>query len=282
LSFVIDPKLADQSRDTTPDDQMNESSHLWYFQQCSDNRELLKSVEVVIPVRPEDGMSCDLARMVSIWYGEGTAWSQLNDNCGGFIEMTRANIAYDFVHRKRPVEPKYLLMIDNDMVPPINLPYMLAHHGLPVVGGVAVSMHDKGPRACFTAMCKDGEYRFPEMRKHILPSKGLIKAGHVGTGALLIRRDVLESFSFEGSDIPFYVPESIRQTGARVGRLIMGEDLIFSEQCREKGFEVYVDAEARLGHLKRLKMEWVKEKTSDTLVAENFIMEPYKGVPVRK
>jgi hypothetical protein len=216
--------------------------------------------------------------MASIWYGEGTAWSQLNDHMGGFIEMTRANISYDFVHRPRSHPTKYLLMIDNDMEPPMNLPYMLARHEAPVVGAVAIHMHsEEGPRACFTVMSEDGQYRWPRIREHKIPAKGLIEVGHVGTGAILIRRDVLESFSFESSDeIPFYVPEDIRVEGAKVGRLTLGEDLAFCEQVRKRGFSCHVDLAAHCGHRKNAVLRWSEDRIDSGLDAESWRL-PAKG-----
>lgn len=271
--LVIDPSLPQQADSPEPESSVNLQNHRWFFEQCAANRELLQSIEVVIPVRPADGINCTLARMLSLWWSEGTVWNMLNDHMGGFIEMTRGNIAWDFVNRQRVRKPKYLLMIDNDMEPPINLPYLLARHDQPVVGVLAMHVHDtEGPRGCFTVKCTDGNYRFPTIQRHTLPEKGLLECGHVGTGAILIRRDVLEAFTFSDNDIPFYVPEKIRLMGARVGRLALGEDLAFTEAARTKGFKCYVDLEARCGHRKTLVMSWPKDKTDPALDAKEWLM----------
>lgn len=308
MNFIIDPSLGKEA-DTTPLEAINSETLPLFFKQCQENRELLKSIEVVVPVRPQDGMNCQLSRMLSIWYGEGTAWSQLNDHMGGFIELTRANIAYDFVHRERVHKTKFVLMIDNDMEPPLNLPFMLARHDVPVVGAVAMHMHEEfGPRACLTIPCEDGEHRWPCMREHVLPSKGLIECGHLGTGAMMIRRDVFDAFTFQGSkpylkyeqakkdktelkltaeevqelmnhDIPFMVPEDIRTQGAKHGRLVLGEDLAFCEQVRRKGFKVYVDLEAHAGHRKSFAMKWDDARRDPRIDCSTFSL-PSTGVPV--
>lgn len=248
----------------------------WYFRQCNEHRELLNDIYVVVPVRPADGMNCALHRALSVWYGEGTAYADLNDHMGGFIECTRANIAYNFV-KDPPMKPngepcKYLLMIDNDMEPPINLPYLLARHDKPAVGVCAMSMDpDIGPQLCFSIESQDGKYRFPCLRSgQKIPAKGLIPVGHVGTGALMVQRNVLEQFSFEGSDIPFVIPQSVRETGMKTGTLSIGEDIHFCNQLRAKGIPMYVDLEAHVGHRKTMTLSWDESMIDPFLDAESW------------
>ena len=309
MSYVIDPDLDQDTAAITAIDEINANTLPLYFRQCAEHRELLNSIEVVVPVRPEEGMNCDLTRILSIWYSEGTAWSHLNDNMGGFIELTRANIAYHFRNASNDKPPKYLLMLDNDMVPPLNLPYLLARHDVPVVGAVAIHMHGEyGPRACLTLPCKDGQNRWPCMREHMLPAKGLIECGHLGTGAMMIRRDVLEAFTFDGGpaykkyeqakkdntelnlsaeevqsllelDVPFFTRESDRIEGSKTGHLLLGEDLMFCEQVRAKGFKVYADLEAHCGHFKQFPMIWDASRRDPRLDHETFSLPP-TGVPV--
>jgi len=248
----------------------------WYFQQCEENRALLQDVYVVIPVRPSDGMNCTLHRMVSVWYGEGTAYSDLQDVMGGFIEHTRANMALSFL-KNPPIKPngepcKYLLMIDNDMEPPVNLPWMLARHDLPVVSGCAMSIDKEwGPQLCFSMPDSEGNYRFPCLRAgQPIPSQGVVRVGHAGTGAMLIRRDVLEAFSWEGEDIPFMVPEAERRLGMQTGLIKTGEDIAFCNQLRAKGIPVHVDLEAHVGHRKTLTLQWDDDMRDPMLSAAHW------------
>lgn len=251
---------------------VNLRTHLSYFQQCHAHRELLKSIQVIVPVRPADGMNCQLTRMLSIWYGEGTGWSNINDHMGGFIEYTRANIVHHFIHNQR--HARFLLMIDNDMEPPVNLPYLLARHNQPVVAAPAATITQKyGLQLCFTVKDTGGEYRFPCMKAGAkVPGKGLVEVGHSGTGAMLIRRDVLEAFTFENNDVPFYVPENIRVEGARTGHLKMGEDITFCDAVREKGFKVYVDMEAHCGHRKTIALAWPEHAIDPDMPLDEFVL----------
>jgi hypothetical protein len=259
-------------------ESINQNSVPLYFKQCSENRDLLKDVTVVVPVRPEGGLNVKLAQMLSIWYGEGTSWSMLNDHMGGFIEAARANIAYTFLKERTE---KYLLMIDNDMEPPINLPWLLARHDLPVVGVCAmVHTHKWGPQLCFTIKDTEDNYRFPTMMHSTIPEKGVVPVGHIGTGALLIRRDVLEAFTFKNGDVPFYVPEDIRVEGVSTGNILIGEDISFCNQIMSKGFQPYVDLEAHCGHRKTVALRWPEERIDPDLNAETWVL-PTEGQMIR-
>lgn len=239
-----------------------------FFKMCEKYRDLLKDVHIVVPVRPGDGMNCHLTRMLSVWYGEGTGWSHLNDHMGGFIEVSRANIAYDFKNKRKE---RYLLMIDNDMEPPIDLPAMLVKHQKPVVGACAMSMsREFGPQLCFTVRDEKGEYRFPAMRNGAIPKSGLCPVGHVGTGALMIRRDVFDAFSFEKNDIPFYIPEPIRVQGAATGHLLVGEDIAFCNALRAKGIPMHVDLDVHCGHRKTVSLMWDESLRKDDMDVESW------------
>jgi hypothetical protein len=245
-----------------------------FFKDCETFRDLLKQVHVVVPVRPEDGMNCVLSRVLSIWYGEGLTWANLNDAMGGFIEVSRANIAKTFRDDPMFAEKRYLLMLDNDMEPPLELPLILARHDAPVVGGVCMGFSQfHGPQALFSLRDHAGKWRFPNMRTtRVMPAKGLIEVGHCGTGAMMIRRDVLEKFTFEPGDVPFYLPEEARMRGCATGHLMIGEDIVFCNQVREKGYPIQVDLEAHVGHRKTTQLLWPKELRSEAMDPTKWIL----------
>ncbi len=274
-----------------------------YFAQCDENRSILRDIYVAVPVRPSDGMNCVLHRMLAIWYGESTAFTDVQDAMAGFIEHQRANIAGMFL-REPPINPetgkpcKYLLMIDNDMEPPINLPYLLARHDKPVVGVCAMSVDKEwGPQLCFSIMDDEGKARFPCLRSgQPIPATGLKEVVHAGTGAMLIRRDVLESFDWGvaakaamakhksgeqlthdevealiSPDIPFFCPQEGRIIGMSEGNIKVGEDIHFCNQLRRKGIKVYVDLEAHVGHRKTLTLQWDETLTDPYLKADKWV-----------
>lgn len=259
----------EEKKEAYPEEKMiSYNQYEDFFRQCEEQRELLSSIEIVVPVRPADGMDCALARCLSVWTLAGISWSNLNDCMGGFIEVTRANIAYHFKYGtyEGKKKPRYLLMIDNDMAPPIDAPLLLARHDAPVVAANMVAFRDEsGLTMCAAVQGEDGGWYFPNARDHKVPSHGLVECTGVGTGFTMIRRDVIEAFTFEKGDIPFYVAEEERKEGMRSGYLKIGEDISFCGQVRDKGFKIFVDLACRVGHKKELTISWPEESIDWTL-----------------
>lgn len=261
-----------------------------YFAQCQANRGLLQDIYVAVPVRPHDGVCHQLSAMLKLWYGEGTASDFLEDSMGGFVEITRVRIVHDFLRHKTE---KYLLMIDSDTEPPMNLPYLLARHEQPVVGSCIVSVGaNSRPMLCFSRADYMGVNRFIDFEDgDRVPAMGLVEVPHVGTGAMLIRRDVLESFTFSeieccGScgrkswDVPFLLPEEVRVNGAITGFVMKGEDIIFCEQVRQKGFKIHVDMEAHCGHRKTMRMAFPQNQRDPSLLPGKWVNSD-KGMVLR-
>lgn len=252
-----------------------------FMKAAEQERELLNSIYLVIPHRPADGVNSKLASMTSLWYGQGVSYNYAADPMMGFIELTRAAIAWKFLNDPNLREFKYLLMIDDDMVPPPMLPIMLARHDRPVVGSCAMAVTDKwGPMLCFSIKDVKGQYRFPSLHSvNRIPAAGLLEVGHVGTGAMMIRRDVLEAFTFEPGDIPFFISEDVRMEGFKRGILLKGEDITFCEQVRAKGFEIAVDMEAHVGHRKTMTLSWPEDQRDTGLSVEDWVL-PEDGMPL--
>ena len=149
-------------------------------------------------------------------------------------------------------------------------------------------MHPEyGPIMCFGIRDEAGLNRFPSVRALLrrnmkAPCSGLTEVSHIGTGAVAIRRDVLESFTwdlqydkiipflssikngdsnkntvlelhrFMSPDVPFMVPDSLRMEGFRHAELRCGEDIWFCCQIKKKGFKIYVENSTDVGHRKSM------------------------------
>lgn len=227
-----------------------------FLHTCEEHRELMQDIFVATPARPHDGLCIALHDKLKWWFREGIESQVLEDSMGGFIEITRTRIAMDFLNR---MNHKFLLMIDTDTEPPLNLPYMLARHNEPVVASCIVSMGTSGrPMLCFARQDENGMKRMIDFEDgEKIPATGLAEVPHAGTGAMLIRRDVLESFDWDENhpeDIPFFVPDKIRARGAVNGKMMRGEDIQFCIKAKEKGFKIHVDMEAHCGHRKSMRM----------------------------
>jgi hypothetical protein len=240
-----------------------------WFEHAKSYQEILSDIWVAVPARPHDGICLKLCKMLSLWAMSGIAWGDHADSMGGFIEVTRCRIVVDFL---RNHQEKYLLMIDNDVEPDIQLPYLLSRHDLPVVGSCIPSMNAKGrAMLCFSKEDRHGQYRFVDYDDgDKIPAKGLVQVPHVGTGAMMIRRDVLESFTMKGEDVPFIVPNRIRYEGAVNGILMKGEDIWFCSQARAKGYDLHVDLEAHCGHRKTMRMAFPPQLRDPSLRVEDW------------
>ena len=246
-----------------------------FYEQATANPELMRSIMVVVPARPHDGLSIGLSQMLSAWFDMGIQWRAQEDSMGGFIDVTRMKIAYNFLHE---CDQKFLLMIDNDTDPPIDLPWLLSRHDKPVVGSCIASMSGAGRRMlCFTRADSSGITRFIDFEDGAkIPATGLAEVPHCGTGAMMIRRDVLESFTMElgedGSlDVPFIVPDFVKVRGMKTGKLIEGEDIRFCKQARAKGFTIHVDMEAHCGHVKTMKLGFPPSLRDPSMRVEDWV-----------
>lgn len=248
------------------------------------DRAILQDVWVLIPVRPHDGTSVALSQKLSLWFSQGINWAIQQDGMGGFIEISRAAMVGRFLDER---SEKYLLMIDNDTEPPLNLPWLLARHNLPLVGTLIPSVGDRGRMMlCVTKPDSHGLNRFVDYDGgDKIPAVGVAEVSHVGSGAILIRRDVAESFTWKQDpvsgdwDIPFLVPDRIRAEGARSGNVKKGEDIWFCDQVRSKGFSVHVDVEALAVHRKTVRLTFPGQLRDPSLSVEDWIA-PRAGRPV--
>lgn len=245
-----------------------------FFEWTAANQDICRNIYAVCPLRPHDGVSIALSNAMQVWYSEGITCEKLPDSMQGFIDITRARLSHRFVHER---EEKFILMIDNDMEPPVDLPMLLARHDAPIVGSCAVSMNSEGNQMlCAVVEDVNGAHRFIEPRATAIPATGLLPVVHSGTGAMMIRRDVLEAFSYENpADTPFLLPDAIRHGGVvNMGTPMVGEDLYFCEQAREKGFETVLELEAHCGHRKTMRLAWPPELRDPTMSVEDFKLPP--------
>lgn len=222
---------------------------------------LAETIVVFVPHRPSDSPQSGLFINAGFWGRQGLAYAAIDDGHGGFVEMTRSNMARNFLDycRDRPSIDK-LVMIDADQNVPWDAPYRLAAWDLPVVAGIVCSYSDsRGPWACATFRDKYGVARFPSytMTKTI-PGRGIKEAHSVGTGLICIKKQVLEAI-FDSGDYPFRIDEAVRNSCFETGTLKQGEDIAFSRQCEKLGFKRYVDFSVHAVHFKYLGIQWPKD-----------------------
>lgn len=144
-----------------------------------------------------------------------------------FVEGTQ--IAWQRNQIVEQVEGDWLLFVDTDQVfAPDALMRLLAHRA-PIVGGLIADR-----RSPFWIAAGRG---LRPLRYHEIPEHGLYPVEYVGTGFLLIRREI-----FSRLPRPWF---ALGQVDAQKS----GEDIYFCQQAREAGIPMAVDCGVQVGHL---------------------------------
>lgn len=256
-STRLEKKLRDESRDTP------ETKH-----RVLETRKLCSEISVMIPHRPKEGIKARMFEHTMAWLNGGVAVSPFEDHLGGHIDVMRANMVKLFL---RETSRRYLVMIDNDVVPDDRESILrLCAHDLPVVSGVACALRPgTGVFACVAIEDETGVSRFPTvLDTKWIPSFGVRKVSSAGAGILAIRRDVLESILT--NDIPFLMPQELRIEAAELGRFRKSEDIWFCEQVKRSGFDMYVDFSVHAFHDKTIPLHWPSENIDEELDAETW------------
>lgn len=144
----------------------------------------------------------------------------------------------DIVRGAKALEADFLLMLDSDHSFPADLLHRLIVHNKPIVAANCVT---KTLPCKTTARVKvegdlQGRDVFSDPDKH-----GLAQVWRVGTGVMLIRRDVLEKVPHSAWAMP-YVAE---------GDTFQGEDWSFCKACEDLDIPIYVDHDVSrlVGHI---------------------------------
>lgn len=174
----------------------------------------------------------------------------------GFKRYTRLSIPYMRVDVARnqavsmflqsdqysPLAPNpddYLVMLDADHAHPHDILMRITQHALPVVGALAFRRDEPFDPLIFRAD-KDGR-----LKRIDTPTGGLMHVDAVGTGAIAIRRNVLNTLQEKGYRAPFF------RFDYRLDSPIwsFGEDLRFCEMCRNSGIPIYCDTSTITPHI---------------------------------
>lgn len=135
----------------------------------------------------------------------------------------------------------WLLMIDNDVVPPKDIIKMV-EHGKPVVSATVTIKKGAVPQPIILKEHGD-QYRQVNVAEYLEnESDGLIPVDGVGTGCLLIRRDVLENMSPPWFKF-LYNDED--------GSLQLGEDFYFSRRLAQEDVPMFVSTDHVCSHFKK-------------------------------
>jgi hypothetical protein len=130
---------------------------------------------------------------------------------------------------------EWIFFVDDDQGFPQDILLRLLAHEKPIVSGLYLNRNQPFFPIAFSHRNDDGTYTPIDLLS--LPGEGLLQVQAVGAGCLLIRREVLEA-----------IGDNWFQHG-RVDDWDASEDIIFCEQARAAGYEVFVDLGMPVGHM---------------------------------
>ena len=216
------------------------------------------------------------AGMIGIPAGEQARWSefmrsllllkrpqgsQISFVYGAYIEAGRNEL----VKQTLASDAQWLFMVDDDHVFERQLLMNLLDRDVDVVGALSL------PRKPPYFVCA-----FEESNSVTGISRGIgvhelrfemQKVAAVGTGAILIRRHVLEAI-----EPPWF--DTVRdETGG-----LVSEDVTFCEKAREAGFGVWLDATQSIGHLTGVAVYLEQRGVKIELGPEDSIVIPFEQI----
>ena len=150
----------------------------------------------------------------------------------------------------------FVLMVDNDVTPPVDALVNLISHDLDVVTGYYAHRDKTNEYTGRTCVCRlndsegkpyfnyplESEYTADEMREKRESGEVLTQIHGGGMGCILIRTTVFNRLFYPWYDWVNYNDEN---------RGMLSEDLYFCEKCHAEEIPIYVDSRVNCGHMMR-------------------------------
>lgn len=143
----------------------------------------------------------------------------------------------------------HLLMVDADMVINADDIFRLLafNQTRPIVAGIGCAR--KKEKVYFSMLDND------EDGNVLMDSMGLVKAKRVGTGFIMIQRQVFEKLKADHPEWEYFDHNHNDKMVAYFDFHLdqeegyMGEDFVFCERARQAGFSIWIDPTIKLGHM---------------------------------
>jgi hypothetical protein len=173
------------------------------------------------------------------------AYSVIIDIVAGYpLERVRNQICHKFLAS----DADYLIMVDDDIVPPINILEM-ALHDKDVIGALCYA-YMPGPGYYSVAYTKDANNAPGAAPPRLgigrdIENTGIVEVELVGGGCFMIHRRVLEAL-----EEPFFRMEM----DEKILVITASEDFSFCRKARKAGFRIWLDTGKPCRHIKSLDM----------------------------
>jgi hypothetical protein len=173
------------------------------------------------------------------------------------ISHNRNKIVQDFLNHK---DYDYLLMLDDDNVPPTNI-LNLADFDKDVICGISFGWQKNLVIPSVFKRKEDGLYCVHEFTG----DEGLIETDAAGSGQMMIARRVLEKIQY-----PF------RNEYDRDGIKKLGLDLNFCQRVKDLGFKIYVHTDYICSHFVTFDLKQIYQILMEKKEIENALAEMQK------
>lgn len=131
---------------------------------------------------------------------------------------------------------EWVLFLDDDQTFRPDLLTRLLDHEEMICGALYVQRGAPFYPIAYGSILENGDYLPLNLANY--PTEGLVRVVGLGTGGMLIRSEVFHELSEAGFDGEWFTHTTAKS-----------EDLMFCDRAIEIGFDVYVDLEARMGHV---------------------------------
>lgn len=165
----------------------------------------------------------------------------LLDKTGFEVELFRSRVGHDIALLRNNLVKSFLesdcthlLQIDSDMIFSSNALLNLALRNVDIVGALYFMRY---PPFSPCAVKFEGD-TIHEFTVSELETKELIEVSRIGTGLILVRREVFENVKY-----PWFL------TRKKNGQVVMSDDYYFCDKAREVGYKIYLDTSVPCQHV---------------------------------
>ena len=194
-------------------------------------------IHVAIPSRNVAGQELCGGLAVALWKMQRDPRYEVKVKIwpGFGVDVVRNRIVASFLAS----DAEFLLMLDDDIIPPDDLLAMTAH-GCDIVGGLYYGWDlVTGPFIIAYSQTDDGLYARPAVGE--VEGTGLQEMTVVGSGCMLLSRRVLAALN------PPWFRFVIDAAG---GKVLTPEDFQICKRAFSQGFKVWLDTDRVCGHIK--------------------------------
>jgi len=188
--------------------------------------------------------------------------------CEKPISYNRNKIVHDFLQRKEKFD--YLMMIDDDILPPQDMDLIeLADYDKDIITPLMFIYQQDSVVPLIGVKSQEGMYNIMGASG----KEGLIEVDGVGTGCIIIKREVLEHPHLRAPFLNEYDKDGFKKFGL---------DFAFSRRAKEAGFKCWVHLDYVCGHRVKVDLKEIykalsqRELIIERLYAENKKLKQLK------